>query len=122
MRIKNKFNYKEKKNDAPILVYTQEFRDHTGERHVWEWDKTKFKQGPLSVEIFDPRFINNDKLLKELEKLENKYIPKKGERKLRLTKIDKQRMEEIQKELDEIQYSFWPEDRPKQKGRKPKNK
>jgi hypothetical protein len=109
-------------NDTPILIYKQEFKDIKGEKHIWTYDKTKFSNGPLSVEIFDPRYNESEKLLRELEKLEDKYTPKKGDRKSRITKIDKQRMEQIQKELEAFHYSLYPEDRPSVRGRKPKNK
>jgi hypothetical protein len=109
-------------NDTPRLIYTQEFKDHTGERHVWRYDKTKFKNGPISVEIFDPQFNISEKLLRELENIEKKSISKVDGRKIRILKKDKQRIEEIKKELEEIHYSFWPEDRPSVRGRKPKIK
>lgn len=111
-------------NDTPILIYNQEFKDYTGEKFNWVWDKTKFLNGPLSVEIFDSEFNESEKLLREFEKLEEKYIPEKGNRKPRITKIDKQRMEQIQKELEEFHYNLYPEDRvvTKTRGRKPKNK
>jgi hypothetical protein len=111
-------------NDVPLLIYTQEFKDYTGERHVWRWDKTKNKNGPISVEIFDPKFNTSEKLLKELENIEKKYIPKYGDRKPRIVKEDKKRMEQIQHELEEFHYSLYPEDRAvvKTRGRKPKLK
>jgi len=107
-------------NDTPLLQYTQEFKDPKGEKYIWVWDKTKFNNGPLSVEIFDPQFNTSEKLLRELEKLEQKYQPKKGDRKPRITKADKQRMEQIQNELEEFHYSIYPDDRPATRGRKPK--
>lgn len=109
-------------NDTPILIYTQEFNVYNGEKQIWNWDKTKFKNGPISVEFFDPVFTVSEKLLKELEKINTKYLPKKGERKTRITKEDKQRIEIIEKELDEFHYSFWPEDRPKIRKNKFSNK
>lgn len=105
-------------NDTPLLQYTQEFREHTGEKFIWVWDKIKSPNAPLSVTIEDPQFNTSEKLLRELEKLEQKYQPKKGDRKPRITKVDKQRMEQIQKELEEFHYSIYPEDAPKTRGRK----
>lgn len=102
-------------NDIPILVYTQEFKDYSGEKYKWVWDKIKSPNGPLSVEIDDPQFNISEKLLRELDKIEQKYIPKKGERKPRITKEDKQRIEQIENELIEFHYSLYPEDRPKTK-------
>jgi hypothetical protein len=109
-------------NDTPKLIYTQEFKDHNGERFVWTWNKIKNPNGPISVEMYDPQFNKTDRLLLELKKIEDKYIPIKGERKPRITKEDKKNMEDIISEVDEFYYSFWPEDRPKIRGRKPKNK
>ena len=107
-------------NDTPLLQYTQEFREHTGEKYIWVWDKIKSPNSPLSVTIEDPQYIVSEKLLRELEKLEQKYQPKKGDRKPRITKADKQRMEQIQHELEEFHYSIYPEDKPAIRGRKPK--
>ena len=67
-------------NDTPLLQYTQEFKDPKGEKHTWIWDKTK-SNGPLNVIIENPQFNTSEKLLRELEKLEQKYQPKKGDRK-----------------------------------------
>ncbi len=102
-----------------ILQYTQNFKEHTGVKYKWIWDLTK-SNGPITVEIEDPQFHNSEKLLRELLILEKKYEPSKKGRKPRITKIDKLRMEQIQKELDEFHYSLYPEDRPKVRGRKPK--
>jgi len=108
-------------NDTLILQYTQEFKEHTGETFTWEWDKTKFPNGPLSVEIKDPQWAQYDKKEKQLVELLAKYEFKKGERKPRVTKVDKELIEQLEHEMDEIFYSFYPEDRPKQrKSRKTK--
>ena len=105
-------------NDVLILEYTQNFKDHNGITYKWVWNKNIFPNGPLSVEINDPQYITSDKLNRELENIEKKYIPKKGERKPRITKEDKQRMEQIEKELLEFHYSIFPEDKPIIKVRK----
>lgn len=100
-------------NDTPILQYTQEFKEHTGETFTWTWDKTKHPNGPLSVEIKDPVWATFDKKEAQLNALNQKYVPKKNERKPRITKADKEAIETLEKELCEIFYSFYPEDRPK---------
>jgi hypothetical protein len=107
-------------NDTPVLEYTQEFKDYTGIKYKWIWDKVKFPNGVMAVEIFDPQFAVSEKLLRELELLEKKYEVKDGGRKPRITKDDKQRMEQIEKELEEFHYSIYPEDKPKIKIRKTK--
>lgn len=109
-------------NDTPVLEYIQEFKDYTGIKYKWEWNLNKFPNGPLSVEIFDPQFTISEKLLRELELLEKKYETKAGGRKPRVSKADKQRMEQIEKELEEFHYSIYPEDKPKIKIRKVKKK
>lgn len=100
-------------NDVVIKVYTQEFRDHTGEIFTWEWDKTINPNGPLSVTIKDPYWATFDKKEKQLVELLEKYEVKKGERKQRVTKADKEAIEKLESEMNEIFYSFYPEDRPK---------
>lgn len=100
-------------NDTPILQYTQEFKEHTGETFTWEWDKNKFPNGPVSVLITDPQWAIYDKKEKQLIELLSKYESKKGERKPRITKADKELIEKLDNELNEIFYSFYPEDRPK---------
>ena len=104
-------------NDTPLIEYTQVFKDIKGEKETWKWNTLK-SNGPVVIEFEDPRFNVSEKLLRELESLEKKYEPKKGERKPRVTKEDKLRMETIQKELEEFHYSLYPEDAPKIK--KPK--
>ena len=99
-------------SDEIIVKYTQNFRDHTDVKYKWEWDKEKFPNGPLSVTIDDPQFNTSEKLLRELEQIELKYIPKKGDRKPRIVKIDKQRIEEINRLLEEFHYGLYPEDAP----------
>lgn len=99
-------------NNIPKIIYTQKFKDYNGYSSIWTWNKIKFPNGPISVEFFDPVFIISEKLLKELERINVRYLPKKGERKNRITKEDKNRMIEIEKELEEFHYSLYPEDRP----------
>ena len=56
-------------NDTPILQYTQNFKEHTGETFTWNWDKTRFPNGPLSVEIKDPQWNTFDRLENKLSSL-----------------------------------------------------
>lgn len=100
-------------NDTQINVYTQKFQEYDGEIFTWEWDKTKWNNGPLSVEIKDPQWATYDKKEKQLVVLLEKYEIKKGERKIRVTKFDKEEIERLNNEINEIFYSFYPEDRPK---------
>jgi hypothetical protein len=100
-------------NDTVIKVYTQEFKDHTGETAIWEWDKNEFDRGPLSVTIKDPQWATYDKKEKQLVGLLEKYESNGKERKQRVTKTDKEAIEQLEHEMDEIFYSFYPEDRPK---------
>ena len=112
-------------NDILILEYTQIFKDIKGEIQTWVWDKNKYPNGPLSVSIEDPQYNYSEKLLRELEVLDKKYLPKKGDRKPRVLKIDKERIEEINHLLEEFHYGIYPEDRPiikKRKNAKTKNK
>jgi hypothetical protein len=65
-----------------------------------------------------PQYYKADKLVDELEALNKKYLPKKGDRKPRILKVDKERIEAIEKELEEFQYGIFPEDAPIIKVRK----
>ncbi len=100
-------------NDDVIKIYTQEFRDHTGETFTWEWDKTQFKNGPLSVEVKDPTWTTFDKKEKQLAALLSKYESNGKERKQRITKADKLEIETLESEINEMWYNNFPEDRPK---------
>ena len=100
-------------NDTVIKVYTQEFKDHTGETAIWEWDKNEFDRGPLSVTIKDPQWGTFDKKEKQLQILLDKYESNGKERKQRITKADKLEIEALENEINEIWYGFYPEDRPK---------
>jgi hypothetical protein len=105
-------------NDILILKYIQNFKDHTGETFTWNWDKTKFPNGPLSVEIKDPQWSTFDRLENKLALLLSQYEVKDNERKKRITKADKLEIEALESEINEIWYGFYPEDRPKKRGRK----
>jgi hypothetical protein len=100
-------------NDTLILKYTQEFKDHKGEVMIWNWDKNKFPNGPLSVIIKDPQWSDFDRLENKLNSILSKYEVKNTQRKPRITKIDKLEIESLEKEMNEIFYDFFPEDRPK---------
>jgi len=105
-------------NITPILSYTQNFQDHNGITYKWVWDKNISKGSPLFVEIHDPVYNKSDRLIKQLQELENKYNPKNQERKPRITKADKELMESLQYQLEEEHYNHFPEDRPQIKTRK----
>lgn len=105
-------------NDTPILKYTQTFKDHKGEISIWDWDKIKFSNGPLSVTIKDPQWVEFDKLESKLLSLLSKYEVKGGQRKSRITKADKLEIEALENKINEIWYGFYPEDKPKKRGRK----
>ena len=96
-------------NDIPILVYTQNFQEYTGEKYKWEWDLNK-SRGPISVEITSLQYITSDKLVKEIDLLEKKYITKNGKRKPRMLKKDKELLEKLKQDLENEHYKFYPED------------
>jgi acetolactate synthase-1/2/3 large subunit len=66
-------------NDTPILQYTQNFKAYTGETFTWEWDKTRFPNGPLSVTIKDPQWSEFDRLENKLSSLLSQYEVKGNE-------------------------------------------
>jgi hypothetical protein len=87
-------------NDTPTLQYTQNFKDHTGETFIWNWDKTRFPNGPLNVEIKDPQWNTFDRLENKLVALLSQYEVKGNERKKRITKADKLEIEALALELE----------------------
>ena len=110
-------------NDTVIKVYTQVFKDHKGEIATWEWDKNIHLNGPISVTVKDPYWSTFDKKEKQLAELLERYEPKGNERKPRITKADKELIEQLEHEVNEIWYDSFPEDQPKtRKPRTPKNK
>jgi len=110
-------------NDTVIKVYTQIFKDHNSEMFTWEWDKNVYSNGPISVTIKDPYWATFDKKEKQLAELLDRYEPKGNERKPRITKADKELIERLEFEINEIWYNTYPDDRPKiRKPRTPKNK
>ena len=102
-------------NDTLILKYTQIFKDYTGEILTWDWDKTKFPNGPLSVTIKDPQWSEFDRLENKLQTILSQYEVKGNERKKRITKADKFEIETLENSINEIWYNFYPEDRPKKR-------
>jgi hypothetical protein len=100
-------------NDVVILKYTQNFKNYTGETFTWEWDKTQFPNGPISVTIKDPQWAEFDRLENKLASLLSQYEVKGNARKKRITKTDKLEIEALENKINEIFYSFYPEDRPK---------
>jgi hypothetical protein len=110
-------------NDTVIKQYTQVFKDHKGEIATWEWDKNINPYGPISVTVKDPFWSVFDKKEKQLAELLERYEPKGNERKPRITKADKELMEQLESEINEIWYESFSEDLPKtRKPRTPKNK
>jgi len=103
-----------------ILEYTQTFKEHTGEKFVWKWDLNQSK-GPLSVEIFSTEYHVSDKLLRDIDEIEKKYIQKQGQRKPRITKEDNKRLDELKQQLQNEHYRLYPEDRPYGKKKTNKN-
>lgn len=97
-------------DDTPILEYTQIFKEHTGEKFVWKWDKVKFPNGPTSVEIFSNEYHISEKLLKDIDVIETKYIQKPGQRKPRITKEDNKKLDELKNQLENEHYRLFPED------------
>lgn len=91
-------------NVVEKLIYTQTFNNLDGTTSVWEWDKTINKNGPISVDILYPNHQEIDKINKQKDKILSKYLAKPGERKPRILKVDKQRLEELEEKLT-IEYN-----------------
>jgi hypothetical protein len=91
-------------NIEPIHKYTQTFNNEDRTISTWVWDKTICSKGPLYVDIEYPNSAGITKLEKEKFNIEKKYVAEPGQRKPRILKIDKQRLEEIEKLLT-IEYN-----------------
>lgn len=98
-------------NITPILIYNQHFTDIDGTTYKWVWDKTVNDKGPLCVTIHEPKYDHIDKMLRELDSIDKKYLPKPDVRKQRVTKDDKLRIEELNQKLEHEHYRIFPEDR-----------
>jgi len=62
----------------PPKKYTQRFKDWEGKWVVWKWDKTKFANGPISVEVEYPKEKLNKVLDQDLPKTQRKYLNPKN--------------------------------------------
>lgn len=92
-----------KENDEPLLKYTQVFENPDGSKATWVWDKTIHRNGPISVEFEEYISPELKKLIKERNDIVAKYDTPEGERKKRITKIDKARLEELDGKIEKIQ-------------------
>lgn len=86
-----------KDNDVEVLQYTQIFKFPNGQIQTWVWDKIRHPRGPISVEIEYPKNKFIDSLEKEKADIINKYMAVPGERKPRIQKKDKLKLEELEK-------------------------
>jgi len=86
-----------------LMVYTQIFKHEDGSVHTWYWDKNRHLNGPYLVEIeefIDPEL---EKLIKQRNKIIASYETPPGERKKRITKEDKLKLEELNGKIEETQ-------------------
>ena len=95
--------------------YTMEFDDSK-----WYYDLDKFENGPYLVEIKHPELDKLEKLHLKLKRLKEPKYHENG-RKIRTTKINKRKMELVEKAYWKEHYRLFPEDKPKKRGR-PKRK
>ena len=96
--------------------FTREYDDS-----IWHYDLDKFDKGPYLVEIYDPQYDKLEKLYEKLERLQTPKYHENG-RKKRTTKVDKIKMETTERAYWKEHYKLFPEDIPKKRGRKKKNR
>ena len=96
--------------------YTMEFDDSK-----WYYDLDKFANGPYLVEMTDPTYDKLEKLYDKLERLNKPKYHENG-RKKRTTKVDKIKMETTERAYWKEHYKLFPEDKPKNRGRKTKKR
>ena len=88
---------------------------------IYHFDDKKNKNGTYLVEVIDPKFDKIEKLYNKLERLQTPKFHENG-RKKRTTKADKSKIENTERAYWKEHYKLFPEDKPKKRGRKPKNK
>ena len=88
---------------------------------IYHFDDKKSQNGAYLVEIIDPTFDKIEKLYNKLERLQTPKFHENG-RKKRTTKADKSKIENTERAYWKEHYKLFPEDKPKQRGRKPKTK
>ena len=104
------------KNVVKKMKYVIDYGDSK-----WHYDLNKYPNGPYLVEHFDPLY---DKLEKLYNKLENLKKPKYHEsgRKKRTTKADKEKIKNTETAYWKEHYKLFPEDKPKKRGRRRRNR
>ena len=122
-KIENRGRPSEQQAEAP-RQYTRTYYDFPskpdlGGKSIWHYDLDKFDKGPYLVEIFDPKYDKIDKLFNKLEKLQTPKYHENG-RKIRTTKVDKIKMETIERAYWKEHYVLFPKDKPKERKRRKK--
>ena len=98
-----------KENIEKKMKFTVDYGDSR-----WHYDLNKYPNGPYLVEQLDTTY---DKL----EKLKKPKYHESG-RKKRTTKADKKKMETAENAYWKEHYRIFPEDRPKKRGRRRRNR
>jgi len=113
----------EKQLEAPRqftrVYYDCPSKPNLGGKTIWHYDLDKTDKGPYLVEIFDPKYDKIDKLYNKLERLQTPKYHENG-RKKRTTKIDKIKMETVERAYWKEHYVLFPEDKPKERKRRKK--
>ena len=122
-KIENRGRPSEQQAEAP-RQYTRTYYDFPskpdlGGKSIWHYDLDKFDKGPYLVELFDPKYDKIDKLFNKLEKLQTPKYHENG-RKIRTTKVDKIKMETIERAYWKEHYVLFPKDKPKERKRRKK--
>ena len=113
----------EQQVEAP-RQYTRTYYDFPskpdlGGKTIWHYDLDKTDKGPYLVEMFDPKYDKAEKLFNKLERLQTPQYHENG-RKKRTTKIDKIKMETVERAYWKEHYVLFPEDKPKKRKRRKK--
>ena len=96
------------------IKYKLEFEDS-----IWHFDLNKYPNGAYLVEQIDPTYDKLEKLYNKLERLQTPKFQENG-RKKRTTKVDKIKVETVERAYWKEHYKLFPEDKPKKRGRKKK--
>jgi hypothetical protein len=104
-------------SEKPVEIIRQFTREY--DDSIWHYDLDKTDKGPYLVEFTDPTYDKLEKLYEKLERLNKPKYHENG-RKKRTTKADKIKMETVERAYWKEHYVLFPEDKPKERGRRKK--
>ena len=118
MRHEKKVN-RGRPSEKPVEAPRKFIREY--DDSIWHYDLDKTDKGPYLVEMTDTTYDKAEKLYIKLEKLQTPKYHENG-RKKRTTKVDKIKIQTVERAYWKEHYRLFPEDIPKKRGRKKKKR